>query len=168
LEQKDHIRAQRIENLKKELGDQELIINTLRNSINDDDKADKAILDTLNKGPPRIRVATREELKMDIKKLKNQVLVLRNKTKEKQENERKGDTSGLEEEKEMNDQMIDLGNKNKDDREKKIFNQVKEELEQLNHQLNLDLNSKNQQILDLFEQMEEQKVIFYSILLMVL
>ena len=35
-----------------------------------EEKADSAIVAALNKGPPRLRPETREELKMEIKKLK--------------------------------------------------------------------------------------------------
>ena len=37
-------------------------------------RADESILAEVNKGPPRMRIATREELKMEINKLKNDVL----------------------------------------------------------------------------------------------
>ena len=44
--------------------------------INSEDKCDIAIKNELEKGPKRIRVASREELKMDINKYKNMTLRL--------------------------------------------------------------------------------------------
>lgn len=41
----------------------------LRELIHDEDKADSAIVKSLQKGPPRIRVLTREELKIENKSL---------------------------------------------------------------------------------------------------
>lgn len=44
--------------------------------INSEDRCDVAIKNELEKGPKRIRVASREELKMDINKYKNMTLRL--------------------------------------------------------------------------------------------
>ena len=44
--------------------------------INSEDKCDQAIKLELDKGPKRIRVASREELKMDINRYKNMTLRL--------------------------------------------------------------------------------------------
>lgn len=44
-----------------------------------EESLDAAIVDVLNKGPARIRAPTREELKIEIKKLKGLVDVLRKK-----------------------------------------------------------------------------------------
>jgi hypothetical protein len=43
----------------------------LRKVINDEDKCNLAIKKELEKGPARIRVLSREELKIEIKKYKN-------------------------------------------------------------------------------------------------
>jgi hypothetical protein len=54
----------------------ETAINVLRKVVGNEDKCDQAIAIELNKGPKRIRVASREELKMDINKYKNMTLRL--------------------------------------------------------------------------------------------
>lgn len=53
-----------------------MAINALRRLVNQEDKCDQAIKQELDKGPKRIRVASREELKMDINKYKNMSLKL--------------------------------------------------------------------------------------------
>ena len=63
-----------IERLKKDIEYQEIAINALRRIVNSEDKCDIAIKNELEKGPKRIRVASREELKMDINKYKNMTL----------------------------------------------------------------------------------------------
>jgi hypothetical protein len=65
-----------IERLKKDIELQEIAINALRKLINSEDKCDSAIKNELDKGPKRIRVASREELKIDINKYKNMTLRL--------------------------------------------------------------------------------------------
>jgi hypothetical protein len=49
----------------------EVAINALRKVINDEDKCNLAIKRELEKGPNLIRVLSREELKMEVKKFKN-------------------------------------------------------------------------------------------------
>jgi hypothetical protein len=44
--------------------------------VNNEDKCDQAIKNELEKGPKRIRVASREELKIDINKYKNMAFKL--------------------------------------------------------------------------------------------
>ena len=76
FEKKDNVRAKMIEALKKEHEDFEVAINALRKLVNSEDKCDQAIKQELQKGPKRIRIASREELKMEIKKYKNMALRL--------------------------------------------------------------------------------------------
>ena len=49
----------------------EIAINALRDLVNSEDKCDQAIKGALEKGPKRVRIASREELKMEINKYKN-------------------------------------------------------------------------------------------------
>ncbi len=65
-----------IEGLRKEHEDFEVAINALRKLVNNEDKCDLAIKNELMKGPKRIRIASREELKIEIKKYKNMALRL--------------------------------------------------------------------------------------------
>lgn len=87
--QQDSVRAKIIERMKKDLGmlsffvydnfiaDNETVIEMMRGMINDDDLINKEIVKTLSKGPLRSRVLSREELRMEIKKLENEVAVLK-------------------------------------------------------------------------------------------
>ena len=70
------MRVKIIEGLRKEHEDFEVAINALRKLVNNEDKCDQAIKNELQRGPKRIRIASREELKMEIKKYKNMALRL--------------------------------------------------------------------------------------------
>ena len=50
-----------------------MVIETLRKIIGDEDLIEAELMKVINKGPPRMRVATREELRMEIKKLKGKL-----------------------------------------------------------------------------------------------
>ena len=76
FDKKDNVRAQKIEALNRDIQYCEVAINALRKLINSEDKCDQAIKMELEKGPKRIRVASREELKMDINRYKNMTLRL--------------------------------------------------------------------------------------------
>jgi hypothetical protein len=76
FEKKDNVRVKIIEGLKKEHEDFELAVNALRKLVNNEDKCDLAIKNELQRGPKRIRIASREEMKMEIKKYKNMALRL--------------------------------------------------------------------------------------------
>ena len=45
---------------------QEVAINAMRKLISDEDKCNRAIKNELEKGPARVRVKSREELKIEI------------------------------------------------------------------------------------------------------
>jgi len=62
-----------IERLRKDLADNEMVIETLRKIIGDEDLIEAELMKVINKGPPRMWVATREELWMEIKKLKSKL-----------------------------------------------------------------------------------------------
>jgi len=70
LLQQDNVRAKVIEQYKKDIESQDFIIEALRKEIGDPDRCDRAIVTELNKGPDRVRSATREELKIENKKLR--------------------------------------------------------------------------------------------------
>lgn len=76
FDKKDNVRAKKIEALLKEHEDFEKVINALRKLVNNEDKCDQAIMQELQQGPKRVRIASREELKMEIKKYKNMSLRL--------------------------------------------------------------------------------------------
>lgn len=66
---KENNRSKLIEKLKTELLQQEIAIQALRELVNDNEKSDEQIIKYLNKGPPRIRPLSREEMKIKIRKL---------------------------------------------------------------------------------------------------
>ena len=49
----------------------ETAVNALRRLVNQEDKCDQAIKNALEKGPKRVRIASRDELKIEINKYKN-------------------------------------------------------------------------------------------------
>ena len=65
------MRHQKNERLMEDIKLQEVAINAMRRVINDEDKCNLAIKRELEKGPARVRVKSREELKMDIQKYKS-------------------------------------------------------------------------------------------------
>ena len=69
-EQKDNVRHQKNERLMEDIKLQEIAINAVRKLIGDEDKCNMAIKNELEKGPARVRVKSREELKMDVQKYK--------------------------------------------------------------------------------------------------
>ena len=72
--QKDNVRHQKNLRLEEDLKMMDIAINALRKNIGDEDKCNLAIKRELEKGPQRVRVLSREELKMEIKKYKNMSL----------------------------------------------------------------------------------------------
>ena len=71
FEQKDNVRIQKNQRLEKDIELLEITVNALRKVVNEEDRCDQAIREELEKGPKRVRIASREELKMDINKYKN-------------------------------------------------------------------------------------------------
>ena len=77
----EHKRSDLIEKLKSEIEMQDIVIEALRALVNDEEKCNRKIEDFLNRGPPRIRAVSREELKIEIKRLKGLVGTLQAKAK---------------------------------------------------------------------------------------
>ena len=71
FEKKDNVRIQRIQRLEKDIELQEVAMNALRKMVNSEDKCDQAIAQAFSSGPKRVRIASREELKMEINKYKS-------------------------------------------------------------------------------------------------
>lgn len=87
---KEHKRSKLIQQLNKEILDQDLVIEVLRKQIYDQkgkekgrELCDSIIVKALTKGPQRIRPLTREELRMEIDRLKAQGFTQDNKNKGK-------------------------------------------------------------------------------------
>ncbi|CAG9315325.1 unnamed protein product [Blepharisma stoltei] len=70
---KESNRSKLIDKLKTELVQQEIAIQALRDLIRDDEKCDEQIIEYLNKGPPRIRPLSREEMRIQIRRLKGKL-----------------------------------------------------------------------------------------------
>ena len=71
FEKKDNVRIQKIQRLEKDIELQEVAMNALRKLINSEDKCEAAIAQAFASGPKRVRIASREELKIEINKYKN-------------------------------------------------------------------------------------------------
>ena len=71
FEQKDNVRIQKNQRLEKDIELLEITVNALRKLVNEEDRCDAAIKAELERGPKRVRIASREELKMEINKYKN-------------------------------------------------------------------------------------------------
>ena len=148
---KDNVRAQMIERLKKDIGDNEVVIETWRTLIGDDEVIEKELMQVLNKGPPRMRVMTREELRIEIKKLKGKLARQKKKTVEDDDvsqsvkSERGQDNADLEEE---NVSMYGMND----------VEEAKRRLEETVNVLQNELKDKNDSILMLREDVENLKV----------
>jgi len=71
FEKKDNVRIQKIQKLEKDIELMEVGMGALRKHINSEMECDRIILAALTKGPKRIRIASREELKIEINKFKS-------------------------------------------------------------------------------------------------
>ena len=71
FEKKDNVRIQRIQRLEKDIELAEVAVNALRKVVNSEDRCDAAIAQAFNSGPKRVRIAAREELKIEVNKYKN-------------------------------------------------------------------------------------------------
>ena len=76
FEKKDNVRIQKIQKLEKDIELMEVGMVALRRHINSEMECDRIIVDALTKGPKRIRIASREELKIEINKFKSIALRL--------------------------------------------------------------------------------------------
>ena len=72
-EQEAQIKDKVIDRLKKENVMQNYIISQYRKYQKDSSKPDELIISTLNKGPTRIKLKSREELKIEIRRLKEEL-----------------------------------------------------------------------------------------------
>ena len=169
LEKKDNVRAQKIEALNRDIQYCEVAINALRRLVNSEDACDQAIKNALDKGPKRIRVASREELKMDVNKYKNMTLRLLEVLRQHGLTQPPGCKvdaaagTGLKEEKkeefDINDlsaQASDTGADAGDGPEEKA------RLEEAVVKLNLELKEKNEKLLELLEELEEVRIQVYA------
>lgn len=184
FDKKDNVRIQKIQRLEKDIELMEIGMNALRRHINKEDECDRVITDALNKGPKRIRIASREELKIEINKFKNVSLRLMEEIK------RSGGKAPAYATKAGLDQpetgLRDLAGKQDDafdqlDTQSQATSnmslggdfdegqatevqliQEKGRLENVVTRLNLEIKDKNGKILDLLETIEDLKIGLYS------
>ncbi len=140
-----------IERLRKDIADHEVVIETLRKIIGDEELIEKELMKVINKGPPRMRVPTREELRMEIKKLKGK---LGKGGTKKDADKPKGDV--------LSDNLSELENAPKEasvhESEMMMDADVRKRLEENVSQLQQELKDKNDTILNLKEEQENLKV----------
>ena len=184
FEKKDNVRGQIIERFKKDIELQEIAINALRKLVNSEDKCELAIRNAIDIGPKRIRVASREELKMDINKYKNMTLRLLELMKQNGIKTPAGFKidaeagSGLKEVK--TGAIFDINNmsaavsqngdqtaENKEGDGDLGFNdaellEAKDRLEDQVVKLNQELREKNDKLLELLDEIEEVKIQVYA------
>ena len=182
FDKKDNVRIQKIQRLEKDIELMEVAINALRKHVNNEDQCDRVITEALAKGPKRIRIASREELKMEINKFKNISLRLMEEIKRsggKTPAYAKGldvPETGIREETGKERTALDhldtqsqatsnmsLGRDfDEGDATEAQLIQEKGRLEQAVARLNKELKDKNNSILDLLETIEDLKIGIYS------
>jgi len=151
---KEHKRSELITSLNKEISDQDLIIETLRTLVPNGDTADKEIIRVLTKGPPKIRIETREELKMEIKKLKSQLIKFTNKKEENVNNENNIKSMNI-----YNDEMrnsVDSQSSIKTDFNENFFQQI-DLFKKENEDLRLNLKAQHV-IIQKYEEENNEKL----------
>ena len=185
------MRIQRIQRLEKDIELQEVAMNALRKELNDEDRCDRAITKAFNSGPKRVRIASREELKIEINKYKNISLRLMEEIKRnglkapgyaakanlsdpetglREEAEKKGaDVSGalghLEAES-AGASHLDMGGDGMSvasgEASAEQLIAEKHRLEDVIVKLNIEAKDKNEKILELLESIEDLKIQVYS------
>ena len=177
FEQKDNVRHLRNERLMEDIKLQEVAINALRKLVNDEDRCNLAIKRELEKGPARIRVLSREELKIEVKKYKNISLrivkefkkvgaavpgVAKNLEKEQRESLGEGlqrENSNLDLE-ELEDSQFEV-NSNFMESDDKLPPRTQRKIEKLEEtivNLKMDAKNKNDRIVELMNDLEEMKI----------
>lgn len=157
-------------------------MNALRKHIQKEDLCDTIITEALSKGPMRVRIASREELKIEINKYKNISLRLVEELKKSgvkapgyaknlnvqetglREKEGKDKTAmdHLDTQSEAQSQMSLGGDFDEGDATEAQLIKEKRRLEETVARLNIDLKDKNEKILELLEAVEDLKIGIYS------
>ena len=188
FDKKDNVRVQKIQRLEKDLADMEIVIDALRRELNQEDRCDIAIKRALEKGPKRIRIASREELKMEINNFKNVSLRLVQQLKnnglkvpsfaanaalEVKETGVRIEAEGKEnggaidhlEMVSVGDSNLSMGGEGLEDSGIATDQQLiteKHRLEQKIVDMNNEMNEKNQKIMELLDLIEDLKIQIYA------
>lgn len=141
-----------IERLWKDISDNELVIETLWKIIGDEDLIEWELMKVINKGPPRMRVPTWEELWMEIKKLKGWLGVKVSK-----------DEKNADEDDEEKDKDDDILKENMSEVDGSLngtgeFDDNRKWLEDSIKNLQMELWDKNELVLTQWEEIENLKV----------
>lgn len=192
FEQKDNVRIQKCQRLEKDIEMLEITVNALRRCVNQEDRCDQAIKEAFEKGPKRVRIASREELKIEINKYKSIAIKLTGELKRHQlkvpsfrgANIEMPET-GLREEAEGGPALGTGGAQDHLDAQSEAGSAAfemggdgglndsgaatpeqlineKHRLEDVIVKLNIGLKNKNEKILELIENIEDLKVQVYS------
>ena len=184
FDKKDNVRIQKIQRLEKDIADMEIVIDALRREVNQEDRCDIAIKRALEKGPKRVRIASREELKMEINNFKNVSLRLVQQLKtnglkvpsfaqsaalevketgfriEAEEKENGGAIDHLEMVS-IGESNLSMGGEGLEDSgiatDQQLINE-KHRLEQKIVEMNKEMNEKNQKIMELLDLIEDLKI----------
>ena len=187
FDKKDNVRIQKIQRLEKDIADMEIVIDALRREVNQEDRCDIAIKRALEKGPKRVRIASREELKMEINNFKNVSLRLVQQLKtnglkvpsfaqsatlevketgvriEAEEKENGGAIDHLEMVS-VGESNLTMGGEGLEDSgiatDQQLINE-KHRLEQKIVEMNKEMNEKNQKIMELLDLIEDLKIQVY-------
>ena len=188
FDKKDNVRIQKIQRLEKDIADMEIVIDALRREVNQEDRCDIAIKRALEKGPKRVRIASREELKMEINNFKNVSLRLVQQLKtnglkvpsfaqnatlevketgvriEAEEKENGGAIDHLEMVS-VGESNLSMGGEGLEDSgiatDQQLINE-KHRLEQKIVEMNKEMNEKNQKIMELLDLIEDLKIQVYA------
>ena len=174
-ESKDNVRQQKNERLSEDIKLQDLAITALRKIVADEDKCNLAIKRELEKGPARVRVLSREELKIEIKKYKNMSLRIVQDMK-KQGQKVPGYASNLAKEKEAEvglkeekseqenydgNSLFDVKSEVPEDLPEKVTLKLSKQEDTI-ARLNQEVNEKNEKFLELLTELDEIKVQVYA------
>lgn len=191
FEKIDNTRVKRIQALEKEMELMEISMNAIRGLVNNEDQCDKSIAQAFMKGPKRVRIASREELKIEIRKYKNMSLrllaILKTNRIAAPSGFKIDDIAGTgfaldrgenriydianvsehskmaNEDKENEDMMNDLGGQGGDVGEANAeLLEQKERLEENVVRLSMELREKNERLLELLEELEDVRIQVYA------
>lgn len=178
------MRIQKIQRLENDHKDYEIAMNALKQCIGDEEKCNRVCLEAMQKGPKRVRIASREELKIEINKYKNVSLRLMEEMKRNgikapgYASKAKLETkeTGLRDEEGKEGQAMDHletmsnaqshmslgGDFNEGEATEVQLIKEKHRLEEHCARLNMEVKDKNEKILELLEHIEDLKINIYS------
>lgn len=183
-ENQDSVKHKRNEQLQEEMRRQEVAIRALRKLVGDEDGCNTAITESLKKAPTNVKVLSREQLKMEIRKHKNISLKLLKDMKAK-DKPVPGYAASLAKQADSKTSSVGVGMKRvkeegsslpEDFEDQDMFGEDSDgpanlddviplevqtkitQLEDRCSKMNLDLKDKNEKILELLSELEDVKI----------